>query len=139
MDERRGRAVWAAALTLVGTRFRGHGRAPGTGLDCVGLVIAAHRLAGAAVAEPGTYRIGDVDEAWVAETLRAAGLAEVAAPAPGDVVVRTFRARAVHLGIWGGASVVEAHAGLRRVVETPACGWDGQLRAWRMEELGWRR
>ncbi len=33
----------AAALNLIGTPFRLHGRDPATGLDCVGLVAEAMR------------------------------------------------------------------------------------------------
>lgn len=36
-------ALAEAALSLVGTRFRLHGRVAETGLDCVGLVAAAMR------------------------------------------------------------------------------------------------
>jgi hypothetical protein len=45
----------AAALNLIGTPFRLHGRDPARGLDCVGLVAEAMRRAGFHPVPPGGY------------------------------------------------------------------------------------
>ena len=47
-----GAALAAAAESLVGTRFRLHGRDPDTGLDCVGLLAASLAAKEAATAPP---------------------------------------------------------------------------------------
>lgn len=106
----------ARARSFVGTPFRLQGRGR-DGLDCVGLVAAAHDLKADI---PDTYALRGFDRA-AAESLLdhhfarrgAEGLLE------GDVVLLLPGAAQLHLGIWTGAGLIHAHAGLRRVVETP--------------------
>lgn len=43
------------ARALIGTRFRHQGRDPEVGLDCVGLVLAAHAAAGIEIEAPADY------------------------------------------------------------------------------------
>jgi cell wall-associated NlpC family hydrolase len=38
--------ITAAALALVGTPFHAQGRAPGVGLDCIGVVVCVARACG---------------------------------------------------------------------------------------------
>ena len=52
-----GAALAAAAESLVGTRFRLHGRDPDTGLDCVGLLAASLAAIGRAAPLPNGYRL----------------------------------------------------------------------------------
>lgn len=105
---------------MVGARFRLQGNDPATGLDCVGLVCAAYAAAGVRLVRPGSYPL----RGWARERVEA-GLARAGfAPADdearaGDVALIAFAAGQFHLGLIGPASLVHAHAGLRRVVETP--------------------
>ena len=127
-----GERVWRAALTLVGTPFRFHGHAPATGLDCVGLVVAAHRAAGVVpVAVPQDYRVRDIDVVAVGVMLAAAGLVRADDAAVGDVVLCAVGHCQVHLVIAGHGAFVHAHAGLRRVVLMPGVA-DGCVGRWRV-------
>lgn len=122
-----GEAIAARAQALVGVRFRAQGRSA-AGLDCVGLVAAA--LGRDSV--PGDYamRGGSLD-ALVLELGRA-GLAEVADLRAGDVMIVKAGPGQLHLGVWTGAALVHADAGLRRVVERPgAVPWP-VVSVWRM-------
>ncbi len=105
-----------AARTLVGVRFRPHGRDPATGLDCVGLVAKA------------TGWSGDLPQGYALRNTRLSEwqasldvvLIRVARPvAMGDVVLMLAGPAQYHLGVWTGTGLLHAHAGLRRVVETP--------------------
>lgn len=131
--------AWQAALSLIGTPFRLHGREPGTGLDCVGLVAAAYRSAGLAVeGVPERYRLSgpapDVAAAWLAE----GGAVPVAgAVAAGDIALAdlgTGGRRQLHLLLLGPTgAAVHAHAGLRRVVWSPEVA-GVMLGRWRVTE-----
>lgn len=129
-----GPALARAAVRHVGCRFRLHGRDPATGLDCVGLVAAALAAAGRPVQIPRGYplRPGSVPEL---ERLAARhGFAPApGAPQPGDVWVTRPGPGQVHLAIVdpSGTGLVEAHAGLGRVVISP-------LRTATMGVQGWR-
>lgn len=110
----------ARARAMLGVPFRLHGRDE-RGLDCVGL--AAVTL-GRAVPLPQGYglRSGDGEraQAWLA----AAGLVRVDDPVPGDVALVRPGPLQLHLMIHVPGGFVHAHAGLRRVVESPgACAW----------------
>lgn len=117
----RGAALADAAAELVGTPFRAHGRDPATGLDCVGLVITALSAVGEAPVSPGGYALRNLA---VTQWLPLAGPAGLV-PAegeihPGDVLLIALGFAQHHLVIADGtASVVHAHAGLRRVVRQP--------------------
>jgi len=118
VDER-GARVFAEARSLVGCRFRLHGRDPALGLDCVGVVLVAARRAGAAVAAPDRYAlVGGCAEDWNA-ALAAAGLSRVATPGMGNIVLIDCGRRQFHLAVVGTTSTVHAHRGLGSVVETP--------------------
>lgn len=119
-----GDRVVAAARSCVGTRFRAQGRAPGIGLDCVGLVAFA-----TGVEAPVGYGLrGSVER--VDGELTKLGFARVEKAQPGDVIVMRVGAGRAHLGVWTGAGVVHADARLRRVVETPGEPWP-VVGAWR--------
>lgn len=107
--------------------FRAGGRDAGEGLDCVGVVLAAWGLPGAAVA--ADYRLGGAHG-----TALRAGLARwfvpVAVAAPGDVLLLRLAARRWHLAVKVADGMVHADAALRRVVR-----WRGTpgvaAQAWR--------
>ncbi|WP_260582100.1 C40 family peptidase [Sphingopyxis sp. PET50] len=112
-------------------RFRLQGCDPATGLDCVGLVWAAYAAAGVRLVRPGDYPLRGWARERVEAGLVAAGFAPVADEAVGDVALIALAAGQFHLGLIGAASLVQAHAGLRRVVETPLGRESGVVERWR--------
>lgn len=120
---------------MVGARFRLQGSDPATGLDCVGLVWAAYAAAGQRLVRPRDYPLRGWARARVEDGLAAAGFVLVDDEARvGDVALIALTAGQFHLGLIGPASLVQAHAGLRRVVETPL-GVDVRAAArWRLAE-----
>lgn len=117
---------------MIGARFRRQGRDPATGLDCVGLVWAAYVAAGRELVAPAGYPLRGWTRARIEAALAAAGFERVEDRRVGDVVLIALAAGQFHLGVMGPASFVHAHAGLRRVVETPV---DGVMSA---AASGWR-
>lgn len=116
-----------AARALIGVPFRPRGRDPVRGVDCVGVVVLAHAGAGRTVLAPDDYPLrgwsGDRVLRWAAR----AGFRQVAEPRAGDVALLPQPFGHWHLGIVGGGdgegrTLIHAHAGLRRVVETPVDG-----------------
>ncbi|MGN7929998.1 peptidoglycan endopeptidase [Sphingopyxis sp. 22461] len=133
MDELGPRA-FAAARTMVGVRFRPQGYDPATGLDCVGLVWAAYAAAGRRLARPVGYPLRGWARAQVEAGLVHAGFVPVVGDGRGgDVMLIAYPAGQFHLGLMGLDRLVHAHAGLRRVVETPISGLDG-VACWRLEQ-----
>ncbi|TKD51651.1 peptidoglycan endopeptidase [Sphingomonas baiyangensis] len=114
-----GAAIAAAARGLVGASFRLHGRDPATGLDCVGVVLAALDGAGCGVADVNGYRLRTADADHAAGVIAGAGLARVDAPQVGDVALMRAGGVQLHLGIVTESGLVHADAHLRRVVERP--------------------
>lgn len=126
-------AVWAAAEALVGIRFRLQGRAAATGLDCVGVIVAAYAAAGTRLAAIDDYPL----RGWAlcrAEALVAeAGLAPVrGATRPGDVGLFALSGRQLHLALLAPGRIIHADAGLRRVVEAPASRLPEAASRWRL-------
>ena len=68
-----GEALVQAAVQLVDTPFRLHGRDPGTGLDCVGLVSAAMAASGGQPVPPAGYTLRNLAIVWMAFTLDGIG------------------------------------------------------------------
>ena len=106
------------AEALVGTRFRLHGRDPATGLDCIGLLVAAMARGGRQIAVPTGYplRLREL-ASWLPDPA-ACGFAAAREPfRPGDVVMLQPGPAQFHLAIADRTcSWIHAHAGLRRVV-----------------------
>lgn len=128
-----------AALGLVGVPFRMHGRDPATGLDCVGVAVAALARIGRPVTLPADYRMrgGRLHrfDRW------AASCGFVAAPAQGlaatgDVLLCAAGPQQFHVMIDCGAVLVHAHLGLRRVIAVPPPVTWLVLRRWRLDEKG---
>ncbi len=104
----------AKARNLIGTRFTLNGRSVEEGLDCVGLIaIATGQNA------PLGYglRHSRFDH-WIVEMDRLFDRRS-GDICPGDIIFLRPISVQLHLGLWTGNSLIHAHAGLRRVVETP--------------------
>lgn len=116
-----GAALAAAAAEMIGSPFRLHGRDPSSGLDCVGLVVAALTATGARPQVPVGYSLRNLSVDHWLHFMGRSGL--MPAPGPvrtGDVLLIVLSHCQHHLAIAeGDASVIHAHAGLRRVVRQP--------------------
>jgi cell wall-associated NlpC family hydrolase len=107
-----------AALALVGTPFRLHGRDPRHGLDCVG-VLAIAICARAALPNSYTLRGGRLEE--IERLAPSLGLETAAGRIlAGDVLLFRPGPAQFHFAIAANRNLlVHAHAGLRRVVVGP--------------------
>lgn len=103
----------ARARAVLGVPFRLHGR-DGAGLDCVGLAAHALRLEA-----PSGYPLRGGEPALVRARLDAVLHRVEGPPVTGDLLMMRTGPGQLHLGIWTGAGLVHADAGLRRVVERP--------------------
>lgn len=118
---------------MVGVRFRPQGCDPTTGLDCVGLVWAAYAAAGVRLVRPRTYPLRGWGRERVERALRAAGFDATSDDArAGDVALIALPAGQFHLALRGPQSLIHAHAGLRRVVETPLRLQDDAAPRWQL-------
>ncbi|MBB4860043.1 cell wall-associated NlpC family hydrolase [Novosphingobium chloroacetimidivorans] len=107
-----------AAEALAGTRFRLHGRDPATGLDCLGLVVAALAATGRSVALPRPFGLRRLGLAAADEVAASLGLAVVTGETiAGDVLLAQCSPIQPHLAVaLASGRIVHAHAGLGRVV-----------------------
>lgn len=121
-----------AASLLVGAPFRLHGRDPQTGLDCVGLLEVALRLAGCSVILPCDYALRNKSsDRWIGEPGSFGLMVTAGSPEPGDVILIQCGPAQFHLVIAGIAQTwIHAHAGLRRVV-VGDCPPGQVIRHWR--------
>ncbi|MFC4291509.1 NlpC/P60 family protein [Sphingorhabdus arenilitoris] len=115
-------AIAARALAQIGVAFKLHGRKAGAGLDCVGLTAHAMDVQHDLPCPPRDYHMaGDyIDQ--ICTYMEKCGFGFAAPDAPlqvGDIILLRPGPRQQHLGIWTGAGLVHAHAGIRRVVFTP--------------------
>lgn len=126
-----------AALDLVGCPFRLHGRDPATGLDCIGVVVAALAAIGGTPTAPTGYSLRNLGIAqWLPCVAQSGLVASPGGVAAGDVMLIGLSSCQHHLVIAVGEdSVVHAHAGLRRVVHQPVDpAWRIQAR-WRTANI----
>jgi cell wall-associated NlpC family hydrolase len=118
----RGPALARAAQGFVGAPFRFRGRDARSGLDCVGLVVAALESIGAPTPAIVPYALRQHDFAAQLECAGNAGFDEVVGRLlAGDVLLLRPGPAQVHLAIVGSdGGLIHAHAGLGRVVLTPS-------------------
>ncbi|UIP07143.1 peptidoglycan endopeptidase [Erythrobacter sp. SDW2] len=111
----------AHARTLIGSRFRLHGRDPATGLDCVGVVAACLKAAGRPIRVPPVYGLRNTDIAPLLGLSERADAKSGALPCQSGDILLVWPGPAQHhlLLAAGPHSFIHAHATLRRVVETP--------------------
>lgn len=116
-----GAALAKAAERLVGAPFRLHGRDPSTGLDCLGVVIAALAQVGRPVEAPPRYALRNSAAGRFMRLPEAAGFSAADAPSrAGDLLALAAGPAQLHAAIVGtSGGIVHAHAGLRRVVLSP--------------------
>ena len=115
---KRGKEVVARARALVGTRFVAQGRDAAIGLDCVGLVLAAHGVEASGM--PDDYRLSGAYRAWILEaSKRLFRRVPRTRTRLGDVLLFKVGARQWHLGLWTGGSVIHADIASRTTVERP--------------------
>lgn len=135
------RAMAEAALSLVGTPFRLHGRSTATGLDCVGVVAEAMRRAGYEADIPQGYSLRSVDLArWLGHAKRSQ---LTAVDGDGDVVLCRTNPVQPHLLVCVADGFVHAHAGLGKVTYLQgALPWPAVMQ-WRLAaketEQSWQR
>lgn len=126
-----------AALALVGVPFRLHGRDPATGLDCVGLVVAAMQATGRRPDVPAGYSMANLSvSAWLPMAAASGWMETSGEPMAGDLLFAVPGPARAHLLLaTGTGAFVHAHAGLRRVVHTPPpLPWPIR-RQWRLADL----
>ena len=123
-------ALEAAARSLVGVRFRPQGR-DRDGCDCLGLVLQVAWAAELAVDVAPLPLRGMGPEEGV-RLLRGLGCEPMANAAEGDILLRAPATLQLHLAVRVRDGLVEAHAGLRRVVHRPIHCDEHWHSAWRL-------
>lgn len=114
-----GDQIVEAARSLLHTPFHWHGRVPGVGIDCVGVVVLAARGAGIEIEEPGRYSKGNQSE------LLLESIGQIADEVPhyslGDVLILAYGKNRLHLGICAGETFVHASSSptIYKVTEEP--------------------
>jgi cell wall-associated NlpC family hydrolase len=112
-------AMIAAARACRGTPFHHQGRAPGIGLDCIGLVIIAARAAGIVVHDRADYGRRP-DGKSLENALVAHGALPADAIAAGDVLLFRYDGQPQHAALATGAdTMIHSFAPAGEVVETP--------------------
>lgn len=107
----------ARARALVGTRFRLQGR-DRDGLDCVGVIVATFGLSPSAVRHDYAMRGNSLDDmrGAIDQNFRRVSTIQIRSS---DVMLLAAGGGQPHLAVRTDEGFVHAHAGLRRVVETP--------------------
>ena len=122
-----------SARSMLGVPFHLHGRDPVIGLDCVGLVAVALERAGCKARAPAGYQLRNLQIGQFLPAVREAGFLEASGQhMVGDVLLVRPSAAQYHLMIMvSSTELIHAHAGLGRVVITPAPS------PWSIEQI-WR-
>lgn len=116
-----GERIAAAASSLIGARFRPGGHDPETGLDCVGVILAALAATGRAAPLLPPYTMRRTQLTPFDRLAAGQGLRDVAGRSEaGDVLVFRTGAAQWHAAVaLDDGRIVHAHAALRRVVGSP--------------------
>lgn len=118
---------------MLGQPFRPQGRGQ-WGQDCLGLVISAARSGGIRIADHEDLPLRGISIGHACEMLVSAGCFRLSVheARPGDVLLQVPAARQIHLCLVTDAGIVEAHGGLRRVIERPVATDEFWHSAWRL-------
>lgn len=121
--------ITAAALSMVGTPFHAQGRAPGVGLDCIGVVACVARALGIPHTDRKAYSLRPTGE--LAPALAAQFDTVEGEPQEGDVLLMIFAGEPHHVAILvDGGRIVHAYAAARKcVVQTYTDHWRAKVRA----------
>ena len=107
--------ITAAALVLVGTPFHAQGRAPGVGVDCIGVAVCVALACGIAVQDRAAYPLrpnGELQGELDSRLTRVRG-----EPQEGDVLMMAFADEPHHVAIMiSDCRIVHAYASVRKVV-----------------------
>lgn len=127
-------AFAAAARALVGSPFRLRGRDPATGIDCIGLVVCALAAIGRTPPRLPHYKLRNGAIAHLLKLVPEAGFYNThGLPQTGDLVLLRPSSGQYHLAIAEtNARIIHAHAGLGRVVVTPAPDLPSTAEHWRL-------
>lgn len=123
VDEETRRKIAEIALSFEGTRFHHQGRLPGTGLDCIGVVVCAGQAAGLRMVDHTAYGRNPNPRVLLAYIDRNFERIDEADAGIGDVLLYWFRspevpqhgALIVNHPARVGPSAMHAHAGARVV------------------------
>ena len=115
-----GAGISARAASHIGAPFRLHGRSAVGGFDCVGLAADAlsHSCFNAPISSDYTLR-GQFEQR-IRSFFADPAFVQVSACKPGDFLLVCPAPQQVHMMIVADGGFIHAHAGLRRVVLTPA-------------------
>lgn len=119
----------AAALSLVDTRFHAQGRAPGVGLDCIGVIVCVARICDIKHTDRTDYPLrpnGELQGELESRLARVWG-----EPQEGDVLMMAFDKEPHHVAmVISENRIVHAHAKARKcVVQTYTDYWRSVTRA----------
>jgi len=111
-------AIIAAARRCLGTPFHHQGRKPGTGIDCIGLIVIALRAAGLRVHDRTDYGRRPDGKSLVA-ALTSHGAVPVTNIEAGDVLLFRYDNQPQHAALATGPdSMIHSFALAGKVVET---------------------
>jgi hypothetical protein len=113
---------------MIGVRFRGQGRDPALGLDCVGVVAVALARVGAEVMLPRDYRLR---RGTLPALALPPGLVACDGALPGDVLLLRTSPAQLHLAVRTERGLLHADAAAGRVVERPGEAPWPLVAAWR--------
>lgn len=125
-----------AAASLIGTKFRLHGRSPATGVDCVGLVCLSLAAVGKKPSFPEGYMLRNSSALPWLRYAKASGLSQASGSIKrGDVILYVPAPGQQHLVIAETSSVfVHAHCGLKRVVRQTLDLPPATIAHWRLDD-----
>jgi cell wall-associated NlpC family hydrolase len=128
-------AIWAAAEGLVDVPFRLQGREAATGLDCVGVIVAAFAARGVTLNTIDDYALRGMSLRRAEAALERAGLQRTRGRiVAGDVGLYALPGRQLHLALLAPGKIIHADAGLRRVAMAPANRLPEAASRWRWKE-----
>lgn len=107
-----------AARSYTGTPYKHQGRAPGAGLDCIGLVVASYKAAGVEFDLPTDYSRVPRPALLVKHLSRYCDIVPVQEIAAGDILLLKLRKYPQHLALYvGEGRIVHSYQAARKVIE----------------------